>query len=450
MQTVTKSVVPKFITDSITQVDGIFEYIDKSLGRPDDVATKMETDLQMKVYKDMKPILKIVEDFIIKHKCILYGGTALNMILPPEYKFYDETEIPDYDFFSPAADTLAVKLADILKNKGYKYTEVRHAIHPGTYKVFCNFEAVADITNIPSKEHKILSSKAEKINMRGKKMLISPVPFLKSLAYKELCMPLGSSFRWTKVYKRLLLTEAAFPTQVNTNNSTSDLLTNECNFIFEQDKIMYENANIVETYLVLKGIVDKLKYPYCGLDACEVYLKQVPECKNYFAKRDRQTARPIEILSDNPSHTLGQIRKELLQKMGKHLKFDVKVEQAFEEFHPEITCLYLRTTGNNKVPILKVVDCSRNCFAIIEKDKQVYTSIFFLYYMTYMKLLVEPDQKQINEVLIIMLSKYLINKDEFDLIETFTSRCYGNEKSMLEIRKENWDMNKKVMFYRPK
>ena len=61
------------------------------------------------------------------------------------------------------------KLADKLKAKGYKYTEVKLAMHPGTYKVFCDFEGVADITEMDPRQHKILVKNSIKKKIRGKR-----------------------------------------------------------------------------------------------------------------------------------------------------------------------------------------------------------------------------------------------------------------------------------------
>ena len=46
-------------------------------------------------------IINILEHFLRVNKTICYGGTAVNNILPEQYKFYNRNiEIPDYDFFS--------------------------------------------------------------------------------------------------------------------------------------------------------------------------------------------------------------------------------------------------------------------------------------------------------------------------------------------------------------
>ena len=62
---------------------------------------------------EIKKILSIIEAFLKKEKCVVYGGTAINNILPKEDQFYDYNyELPDYDFYSPDAMNLAIKLAD--------------------------------------------------------------------------------------------------------------------------------------------------------------------------------------------------------------------------------------------------------------------------------------------------------------------------------------------------
>ena len=50
---------------------------------------------------EITEMMLAVEDFLRKSKCICYGGTAINNILPVSDQFYDKNlEIPDYDFYS--------------------------------------------------------------------------------------------------------------------------------------------------------------------------------------------------------------------------------------------------------------------------------------------------------------------------------------------------------------
>ena len=69
-----------------------------------------------------------VEDFLRKTKCICYGGTAINNILPVDDQFYDkQLEIPDYDFYSRDALKHAKGLADIYAKLGWKDVEAKAA-----------------------------------------------------------------------------------------------------------------------------------------------------------------------------------------------------------------------------------------------------------------------------------------------------------------------------------
>ena len=78
-------------------------------------------------------MISIVQDFLIRKKLVCYGGTAINNILPKYAQFYDkETEIPDYDFFSPNAMNDAKELADIYFKQGFSSVEAKAGVHYGT------------------------------------------------------------------------------------------------------------------------------------------------------------------------------------------------------------------------------------------------------------------------------------------------------------------------------
>ena len=80
--------------------------------------------------EEVKKMIEILEDFLIRKKCICYGGTAINNILPKHAQFYDqELEIPDYDFYSPNAMDDAKELADLYFDAGFKEIEAKAREH---------------------------------------------------------------------------------------------------------------------------------------------------------------------------------------------------------------------------------------------------------------------------------------------------------------------------------
>jgi len=162
-------------------------------------------------------ILNIVREFIIDKKLICYGGTAINDILPKEQQFYNyETDIPDYDFFSPNAMEHAKELCNIFTKENVHSIESKNAFIHGTYKVFVNFVAIADITQVDKGFYEHL----QKHNIQKDKIMYTPPEFLRMSLHQELARPLGDISRWEKVYSRLQVLNNYFPILAKNKLST--------------------------------------------------------------------------------------------------------------------------------------------------------------------------------------------------------------------------------------
>ena len=163
-------------------------------------------------------IFSILRDFLKRTRLVLYGGFAINAILPENAKFYDEElDIPDYDFYSPTPLHHAIELADIYHKKGFPDVEAKAGIHFGTYKVYVNFIPIADITLLDDVIFKNIQKQA--IIQNG--IYHSPPNFLRMNMYLELSRPLGQVDRWEKVLKRLTLLNHHYPI---TNEQPYDLV----------------------------------------------------------------------------------------------------------------------------------------------------------------------------------------------------------------------------------
>ncbi len=174
------------------------------------IAKRLEKENDMKAAADpiVKVSLAIVRDFIKDNEVMCYGGTAINNLLPPEDRFYDpKYDIPDYDFFSKEPQEHAVKLADKLAKAGVKNVEVKPGQHLGTFKVFSDFEGVADITHLD----KPIFDKLWKENVTRDGIHYVTPNFLRMSVYLELSRPQGDVGRWPKVYERLLLLNKHYP-----------------------------------------------------------------------------------------------------------------------------------------------------------------------------------------------------------------------------------------------
>jgi hypothetical protein len=171
-------------------------------------AEKYTTIQQKKISKSGDDIVsyddpakyRIVRKFISDKGLKLYGGAAINMYLPRKEKIYSSSSIPDYDFFSPDPWNDAVKLAQLLYDAGYKYTEVKGGIHKGTYKVYSDMWPVADITYMPEDDFNHIKTRT----IQGMK-IIKPEQLMIDI-YKQL-FNISKNHRWEKVASRQVLLE---------------------------------------------------------------------------------------------------------------------------------------------------------------------------------------------------------------------------------------------------
>jgi hypothetical protein len=168
----------------------------------------LENDKKAAANPVTKQSLSIVHQFLKDHPVMCYGGTAINNLLPPEDRFYDpETTVPDYDFYSKTPQEHAMFLANQLSAAGVASVEVRPGMHLGTFKVFADFEGVADITHLDKDIFDRLWD--ENVVVEGIHY-VTP-NFLRMSMYLELSRPQGDVSRWKKVYQRLLLLNNHYP-----------------------------------------------------------------------------------------------------------------------------------------------------------------------------------------------------------------------------------------------
>lgn len=155
-----------------------------------------------------KQSLEIVHQFLKDHPVMCYGGTAINNLLPPEDRFYNpETTVPDYDFYSKTPQEHAMILANKLSAAGVINVEVKPGIHLGTFKVFSDFEGVADITHLDAD----IFDRLWKDNVVVEGIHYVTPNFLRMSMYLELSRPRGDVSRWKKVYERLQLLNKHYP-----------------------------------------------------------------------------------------------------------------------------------------------------------------------------------------------------------------------------------------------
>lgn len=377
---------------------------------------------------EVQDMIKIVEDFIKKKNLICYGGVAIDALLPEQDKIYNkDIELSDYDFFTPNALDDAKELADIYVQHGYTEVEAKAGSHQGTFKVFCNFLGVADLTYIP----KELFNAIKKDSVRIKGILYCPPNFLKMSMYLELSRPAGQIDRFEKVFKRLTLLNKYYPL-TSTNCSQIDYQREMSDPSKEEE--IFEN---VRNTLVNQGVV------FFGGYAISLYSKYMPR---KLQKRIENIA-DFEVLSNDPESTCEIIKERLKDIDVTNVKF-VK-RKPIGEIIPEH---YEIKIGDDTIAfIYKPVAChSYNVINIKGQPVKVATIdtmlSFFLAFLY-------ADRPYYNEFSdrIVCMSKFLFEVQQRNrleqkgLLRRFSITCYGHQESVEEMRAHKNEMYKELM-----
>ena len=375
---------------------------------------------------DIQKIIKIVEDFLKSSHCICYGGTAINNILPEQDKFYNKNlEIPDYDFFSPKALEHAKQLADIYYKEGYTEVEAKSGIHYGTFKVFVNYIPVADITYLNPKIFRSIKKDSIKVN----NIYYCPPNYLRMAMYLELSRPDGDTSRWEKVLKRLILLNKNYPLK-GINCNMEDFMRDFEGNLDLQDKIY----NIIKDSFIDQGLV------FFGGYSSSLYGKYMPLKE----RKKLDTIPDFDLLSEDPLSSC-TIVKERLERENIN---DVKIvkHKPIGEIIPEH--YEIKIKNDTVAFIYKPNAChSYNIININSRNIKVATIDTILsFYLSFMY----SNKPYYDNNRLLCMSEYLFKVQarnrlqQKGLLKRFSINCYGNQKTLEEIRAEKSNMYKKL------
>ena len=366
---------------------------------------------------NIKNIINILEKFLRENKTLCYGGTAINNILPQQFRFYNRNiEIPDYDFFSPNALELSKKLANIYYNEGYEEVEAKAGVHTGTFKVYVNFIPIADITYIDNKLFNNLYKKSIKINS----ICYCPPNFLRMAMYVELSRPMGDITRWEKILKRLIL--------LNKNYPIKGIACNNLKF----QRSFSGNENINKIYdISRKSFIDQ-GLVFFGGYAANLYSFYMPIKE----KKIINKIPDFDILSEDPQ-TSAIILKEQLEYEGiKNVKIFKK--NKIDEIIPEH---YEIVINKDTIAfIYKALSCHsyNNIYINNEKIKVASIDTILSLYLAF----IYANKPYYDENRLLCISEFLFKVQlknrlqQKGLLKRFSINCYGKHETLEEI-KEN-------------
>ena len=389
-----------------------------------------EEKIKKRVVKsdDVQKMIKIVEEFLKKKQLVCYGGISINALLPDEDKIYNEDiDIPDYDFFSPNALEDAKELADLYVKEGYTEVEAKSGQHHGTYKVFVNFQGVADITYISKELFRVIKSKSVQVDG----ILYTDPTFLRMSMYLELSRPAGDTSRWEKVLKRLTLINKHYP-----------LSEKQCTHIDFQREIG-DKKNVEEE----RGIYDIVRNTLVGQEVVFFGGYAISQYSQYMPKPLRKKLEEIpdfDVIARDPKK-IAEIVKEELKK--RNIK-DVKIikRKPVDEIIP---LHYEVKVGLDSICfIYEPVACHSYNVLMINKKKVRIATIdtmlsFYLSFLYSNREYYDPDR-------ILCMAKFLFDVQQKNrlqqkgLLKRFSITCYGHQPSIEEMKAEKAEKFKEL------
>lgn len=372
---------------------------------------------------DIKQMIQILEDFLIKKKLICYGGTAINNILPKYAQFYNrDIEVPDYDFFSKNAMEDAKELADIFYNAGYLETEAKSGVHKGTYKVFVNYIPMADITQL----HPDLYNSIEKDVITVAGIKYAPPNYLRMSMFLELSRPAGDVSRWEKVFKRLTLLNKFYPLKPSFDCEKVDFQRKTETVSPEDTERIYyilRDSFIEQGVVFFGGYASSLYSKYMGKPQRD-FIKKIPDFDILAEDIDRTSLIIQERLFANGFTNIHSIEHESIDDViPRHIEIKIGKETIAFLFTP-VACHNYNT--------IRIQDKEINIATI---DTMLSFYLAFIY----------ADKPYFETDRILCMAQYLFDVEQKNrleqkgLLKRFSISCYGKQPTLETMRAEKAD-----------
>ena len=400
-----------------------------------------------------KKIFEVVEKFIKTKKLILYGGYALNLILPQNKKIYRDYTQADFDCYSYSAKKDAIQLAKKLKKIKYKLIKVKLAKHENTFKLYVGTLNILDITQLDKKIFDIYIKihNYEKHNdllvHYTDSFNIIPLYLMKRNMHFELSRPEGSYYRWEKIYYRIKLLDKVYFTKhfnqirsnckLNINDNTYLKIPNDWDKCINQLlSYIKENKNpIIDNYAI--KLINNIKDKNC----CRI--NTYSNILVILTSKYKKTCNDIIKIINN---TINKKKYKILKEDKTYTTNSVDIlENRYRIVIEDILT-------KKRISLISIVNVKNNCFSVQNIRGYTVGSIdtilcfLYSYYLTYLiaKYLVyrhntvlEDTQQYIN------LYENMING--LSLNKRLLTTCYGKEISNEDIYLKNWDKKLSIL-----
>jgi hypothetical protein len=449
---------------STKKKDKTWHTLDTKLNTLKDLVKKRKEEDQLKNYKQFKPIYDIIYDIIRKKNLIVYGGVAINALMPAGQKIYDKQSLSDIDVLSLNAERDARDIADELHRRGVQYVKVTPGIKPKVFKITAELRQIVDLKQIDPIYHEFLMSR-----IKGPRKLLStphgktfktPLYIQKGLCYvpiehcfwafhKELAMPETSLFRWQKVFERY----AAFYN--NYRFATIEPRYKELDF----PKYMADSVpdEVKDVYIRLRDWAKKSRLPIIGNYGVGLHLGMNQDPAKPFECCFLPYSPFIDMLTLDMTKTLAQIKRAFKVPQGYTLSWRMYPHNkgSLDALMPERGRLSLLKDGdpNQIYALCRLYDATTECYSTVRIGDytvgSVDTILMFLYgyYATNLQFQTDTGLIGRHTLTQIALLESYIEENMNDISHRLSTTCYGHAFSYLDWKKEQF--GKKAREYVP-
>ena len=196
------------VDDNIEQFKDVYPEMMKKVN-------KQKLDIIEPRITEVNSVYALIKEFIISKKRKIYGGYALNLLIMQKNKslaFYDESDTPDIDFYSPEPLKDLKELCDIIHNAGFSPVTGQEAQHKETYAIFVNYKEYCNISYMPYNIYNKLKFIEYTYNGSKTKTMVLTHPWFMMIDYFRMFTdPMISFWRLEKTYERYILLQKTYP-----------------------------------------------------------------------------------------------------------------------------------------------------------------------------------------------------------------------------------------------
>ena len=383
-----------------TDIETILRKIEK-------IAEEKAEEIERKNYEKYKELFEKTAHYLKRQKVLLYGGYALNDLLPTNLKIYKEEALPDIDFFSYEPKKIAIHLVKSFRKDGFHTASFSEALHPGTYKVFVHGLQVADITGISKASFQRLA----KNSVIGASGIAIVDPQYLRMSLHMLMSQAVDSHRWSKVFKRLISFYKVYPPK-------------RCSLKKPEKELPREIVNTL----------------YEKIQRDQYVLFGARELQLMHDKKDATTTTPehlpaIQILVDADPEV---VATNFMEEM-KSFQFTVKVFEQ-DDFIPKHAFLIYKKRNVLGIyaanACMTYVDMNQMRIASIHTMLRMYLSMALSTYSHFTKPEVMEELECITSSLSYLQQKTHHRKRK--VLQEFLVDCYGTQPGLITLRREKF------------